>query len=163
MPTYRVRIKPGLRHGRKGQYQGGDELLVGEDEVRAFGDKFEVIEQAEPEPLPQIEEEEPPEKALEIEAEVANIIAHLEKVFGEEVAEDAEPEDIASLKARMDSGEVPELEEVVGTALSRKMNKAGFGDAITVFYATDGDLRAIHGIGPGTIQRLREVYGKAGE
>ena len=52
----RVRIKPGRRHGFNPTYTEGDELEVSQNELDAFGDKFEIVEDAaadpEPEPLP---------------------------------------------------------------------------------------------------------------
>lgn len=43
MSQYRVRIKPGNKHGCRRQYGPGDELVVSEDEKEAFGDKFVVL------------------------------------------------------------------------------------------------------------------------
>lgn len=37
---YKVQIKPGYKHGVNKQYTGGDEIVVGELELRDFGDKF---------------------------------------------------------------------------------------------------------------------------
>lgn len=49
MTDYRVRIKPGCRHGVNHRYHPGDELIVSEAEKEAFGDKFIVLGRQEPE------------------------------------------------------------------------------------------------------------------
>ena len=48
---YWVRIKPGMTHGARKQYAGGDELEVGALELRDFGDKFTDVR-----PLPDNEQ-----------------------------------------------------------------------------------------------------------
>lgn len=55
MARYLVRIKPGLTYRADGRVSGGEEIVVTEDEVHSFGDKFELLEtlpQEEPAPPP---------------------------------------------------------------------------------------------------------------
>lgn len=159
MPTYKVRIKPGLHYG-VARHEGGDVIEVTEAEVRAFGDKFEIIgtvPDAEPQPEPT------PDEIAEIaKAQADAIVARLEAVFGERAVEEkVEPQELAELQRRMRKGDVPKVEEVIGPYLAGKLDAVGLGDPIMVFYATDGDLTAVNGIGVGTLRRLRDVYGKA--
>jgi hypothetical protein len=165
MPTYRVRIKPGVTHGRQKQYGPGDVLSVSEGELEAFGDKFTLIETL-PDGHVEAEGQDEPELYMDedaVNAQVAAVIARLEERFGSETSDEVEPETVEQLQARMRRGDVPRLEEVVGPSLAQKLDAAGLGDPITVYYAPDGDLRAIKGLGVGTLRKLRNVYGKAGD
>lgn len=163
--TYKVRIKPGVKHGAEQQYRAGDELEVTEAELRSFGDKFELVDQTpkvhEP---PAGETPEPADAAVEqVDAQVAAVIARLEERFGPQIQEEVEPETIERLQERMANGGVPTVEEVVGTSMAKKLEREGLGDPVVIYYAEDGDLTAIKGLGPGTLLNLRRVYGKAGD
>lgn len=159
MPTYRVRIKPNTHHGSgEGRREGGEEMIVTEDEVRSFGDKFVVIEE-----IPDTPSSPPDDEAAAQTVEGAlRVIDRLREVLGEQTVDDkVETSTVADLQARMRNGDVPSLEDVVGPSLSGKLSAAGLSDPITVYYAEDGDLTAIDGLGVGTLRKLRDVYGKA--
>jgi len=162
MPTmYRVRIKPNTHHGSgPRRHEGGEEMVVTADEVRSFGDKFDVLEEIpddEPHPAPS-----PEEVAAQVQSQVDQVVAQLEATFGQSIVDEkVEPATVAELQARMREGDVPPLEDVIGPALTAKLEARGLGDPISVFYAEDGDLTAVNGLGVGTLRRLRDVYGKA--
>lgn len=160
MPTYRVRIKPNTHHGSgRRRHESGEEMIVTEAEVRSFGDKFDVLEEIpddEPQPIPSAEQ-----VAETARAQAEQVVALLEETFGPAIVEDkVELATVEQLQARMREGDVPPLEDAIGPALAAKLEEHGLGDPITVFYAEDGDLTAVNGIGVGTLRKLRDVYGK---
>ncbi len=163
MPTYKVRVKPNRTYGAKKSYKAGDELVVTEDEVRAFGDKLEVIETLDasespaPEPVPE------PAPKSEAEAQVDKIVQAVKAALGKHTADQVELEDVQDLQERMKRGDVPKVDEVVGPATTRKLVERGMDDPIVLYYASDGDITAIPGVGIGMLRRLRKVYGKAGD
>lgn len=162
MPTdYKVRIRPGMHHGAFKRYEGGDALVVSEDELRAFGDKFTDVEEI-PDGTTQEVEEAAAQFTVEVNERVAAVLSHLEATLGEGAAADANPQDIAALQERMANGDVPKVREVIGKAVASRLEDRGLGDPVTIFYAEDGDITSIYGIGPGTLEKLRQVYGKAG-
>jgi len=161
MPTYKVRIKKGTHHGSgERRRYGGDIMVVTADEVRSFGDKFDVLEEIpdnEPRPQPDAEA-----VAAEARATAQAVVAQLEEYFGPSITEDkVELATVAELQERMQRGDVPSIEDVIGPSLTEKLQEKGLADPIVIFYAEDGDLTAINGLGIGTLRKLRDVYGKA--
>lgn len=162
MPTYKVRIKPNTHHGSGSRrHEGGETMIVTQDEVRSFGDKFDILDEIpdeEPRPAPPPEVE---QAVDEVGLQVDAIIAQLEERFGPPIEEEVEPQTVAQLKKRMEDGDVPNVDDVVGPKMAGKLESAGLGDSIMIYYAADGDITAIDGIGVGTLRKLRDVYGKA--
>lgn len=81
---YKVKVKPGLKHGVKMTFFGGDELIVTQLEFEAFGDKFELVETLDSEPKDRTqfttyESPAPTDSAIELAAELG---VDLEKVNG---------------------------------------------------------------------------------
>jgi hypothetical protein len=135
-------------------------MIVTQDEVRSFGDKFDVLEEIDEEPRPDPSPE--VEKAAdEVELQVDAIIAQLKERFGPPIEEEVEPQTVSQLKKRMEDGDVPKVEEVVGPKMAGKLESGGLGDPVMLYYAQDGDITAVDGIGVGTLRKLRDVYGKA--
>lgn len=158
MPTYKVRIKPG-RHYGVARHQGGDVIEVSESEVQLAGDFFEVLEEI-PEDAPQAEP--PSAEEQVIDAQTAALVAKLEEVLGESVVDDeVDVPTLEELQSRMRQGDVPKIDEVVGKATAARLADAGMDDPIVLYYATDGDITRIKGIGPGKLKMIRDVYGKA--
>lgn len=157
MPTYKVRIKEGMKHGRGDKFQSGDELVVGEAELLSFKDKFEVLEEVVEKPASPTEEPVAPE----LEPEIAEALAEIEEMLGEKFVEEDALATLEELAARMRQGEVPKLAEVVGPKLADKLEAHGLGEPVLIFYASDETLLAVDGVGPNTLDKLRAVYGES--
>ena len=159
MPTYRVRIKEGMKHGRGDKYTAGDELVVGEAELDSFRDKLEVLEELPEQPAsPTVEE-----PKVELAPDIAAALAEIETMLGEKFVEEDALATVEDLRARVEAGNLPKLEETVGKVMAAKLDAMGYGEPVVVFYASDKELLDVEGLGPATLEKLREVYGKVGD
>jgi hypothetical protein len=90
--NYRVRIKPGCRHGALRQHGPGDELIVSEVEKDAFADKFIVID-----PVAEVGAEIVEAEIVEAEAEPVADPEPVAEIVEAEAEPAADPEPVAEI------------------------------------------------------------------
>jgi DNA uptake protein ComE-like DNA-binding protein len=138
---YRVRVKPGLRHGGPEHgYEGGEELVVDAGAYRAFGDKFELIEK-----IDDAEEE-------EVETAVTEEEPEAETAVVEETEDDVE-----FIVNPAPSPALAEAVKGIGKKTAEALANAGVETVADAKAAADDELLAVDGVGAATLADIREV------
>lgn len=168
MPTLvKVRVKSGTRYGSRNQYGPGDILLVEAAALRSFPHKLAPVRNADI-PIDYVHVSDSIIEAWNKTAPETQRLATKPKPEPEPLTLDPHV-DFAEVKAAMDRTDTDAPKAPISPldvydltdAQREALEEAGLYDVERIHEATDEELRSINGIGPATLQKLRDRYGDA--